>query len=219
MSDPKSKDSFSVSRRFFLKSFGTSAAVAATAQVEAVAAALQKVNAEKMQGPGPVPVTLQVNGKPLQLQLEPRVTLLEALRNHSNLTGAKEVCDRGTCGACSVLIGDTAVYSCSKLAIEAQGQPITTIEGLGKDGQLTPVQKAFIEKDALMCGYCTPGFVISVTALLRQNPRPTSGQVRHACAGNLCRCGTYPRVMQAALKAAGVSTTSKTEIISYASLA
>jgi xanthine dehydrogenase YagT iron-sulfur-binding subunit len=219
MSDPKSKDSFSVSRRFFLKSFGTSAAVAATAQVEAVAAELQKVNAEKMQGPGPVPVTLQVNGKPLQLQIEPRVTLLEALRNHSNLTGAKEVCDRGTCGACSVLIGDRAVYSCSKLAIEAQGQPITTIEGLGKDGQLTPVQKAFIEKDALMCGYCTPGFVISVTALLRQNPRPTPGQVRHACAGNLCRCGTYPRVMQAALKAAGVSTTSKTEIISYASLA
>src|SRR5436305_1669807 len=154
MSDPKSKDSFSVSRRFFLKSFGTSAAVAATAQVEAVAAELQKVNAEEMQGPGPVPVTLQVNGKPLQLQLEPRVTLLEALRNHSNWTGAKEVCDRGTCGACSVLIGDTAVYSCSKLAIEAQGQPITTIEGLGKDGKLTPVQQAFIDQDALMCGYC-----------------------------------------------------------------
>ena len=135
------------------------------------------------------------------------------------MTGAKEVCDRGTCGACSVLIGDTAVYSCSKLAIDSQGQPITTIEGLGKDGQLTPVQKAFIEKDALMCGYCTPGFVISVTALLRQNPHPSTEQVRHACAGNLCRCGTYPRVMQAALKAAGVSTTSKTEIISYASLA
>jgi aerobic-type carbon monoxide dehydrogenase small subunit (CoxS/CutS family) len=219
MSDSKPKDSFSVSRRLFLKSFGTSAAVAATAQVEAVAAELEKANAEKMQGPGAVPVTLQVNGKALQLQLEPRVTLLEALRNHSNLTGSKEVCDRGTCGACSVLIGNTPVYSCSKLAIEAQGQPITTIEGLSKDGQLTPVQRAFVDQDALMCGFCTPGFVVSVTGLLRQNPRPTADQVRHACAGNLCRCGTYPRIMLAALKAAGVSTTSKTEVISYASLA
>jgi len=219
MSDSTSKDVFSVSRRSFLKSFGTSAAVAATAQVEAVAQQLEKANAEKIQGPGAVPITLQVNGKPLKLQVEPRVTLLEALRDHSNLTGAKEVCDRGTCGACSILVGDTLVYSCSKLAIEAQGQPITTIEGLGKDGKLTPVQQAFIDQDALMCGYCTPGFVMSVTALLRQNPRPTADQVRHACAGNLCRCGTYPRVLQAALKAAGVPTTTKAEVISYASLA
>src|SRR3954470_9451185 len=126
MSESKPKDNFSVSRRFFLKSFGTTAAAAATAQVEAVAAELEKANSEKVYGPGTVPITLQVNGKPLKLNVEPRVTLLEALRNHSNLTGAKEVCDRGTCGACSVLIGDTAVYSCSKLAIEAQGQPITT---------------------------------------------------------------------------------------------
>src|SRR6266581_1598500 len=130
MSESKPKDSFSVSRRFFLKSFGTSAAVAATAQVDAVAAELEKANKEKMLGPEAVPVTLQVNGKPLKLQLEPRVTLLEALRNHSNLTGAKEVCDRGTCGACTVLMDDIPVYSCSKLAIEAQGKGITTIEGL-----------------------------------------------------------------------------------------
>src|SRR5207245_2907026 len=105
------------------------------------------------------------------------------------------------------------------LAIEAQGRAITTIEGLAKDGKLTPVQQAFIEQDALMCGYCTPGFVMSVTALLKKNPHPTADQVRHACAGNLCRCGTYPRVMQADLKAAGVSTTDKTEVISYAKLA
>src|SRR5437016_1814337 len=220
MSDPKSKESFSVSRRSFLKSFGTSAAVAATAQVEVVAQQLEKANAEKIQGPGAVPITLQVNGKPLKLEVEPRVTLLEALRNHSNLTGAKEVCDRGTCGACSVLIGDSAVYSCSKLAIESQGQPITTIEGLGNDGKLTPVQQAFIDQDALMCGYCTPGFVMSVTALLKKNPHPTAQEVKHACSGNLCRCGTYPRVLQAALKAAGVpSTAQKTEVIPYASLA
>jgi xanthine dehydrogenase YagT iron-sulfur-binding subunit len=219
MRDSKPKDSFSISRRSFLKSFSTSAAVAATAQVEAVAQELEKANREKIVGPGSVPITLNVNGKPLKLEVEPRVTLLEALRNHSNLTGSKEVCDRGTCGACTVLFDDKPVYSCSVLAIEAQGKAITTIEGLAQNGKLSPVQQAFIDQDALMCGYCTPGFVMSVTALLKQNPHPTADQVRHACCGNLCRCGTYPRVMQAALKAAGVSTTSKTEVISYAKLA
>src|SRR5882762_654497 len=219
MSDSSSNDSFSISRRSFLKSFGTSAAVAATAQVGAVAQELEKANAEKVYGPGTVPVTLQVNGKPLKLQLEPRVTLLEALRNHSNLTGSKEVCDRATCGACTVLFDDAPVYSCSKLAIEAQGHKITTIEGLAPDGKLTPVQQAFMEQDGLMCGFCTPGFVMSVTALLKKNPRPTAEQVRHACSGNLCRCGTYPRVLQAALKAAGVPVANKTEVISYAKLA
>lgn len=219
MHDPQSKDSFSISRRSFLKSFGTSAAVAATAQVQAVAQELEKVNKENVLGPGTVPVSLNVNGKALKLELEPRVTLLEALRNHSNLTGSKEVCDRGTCGACTVLFDDKPVYSCSVLAIEAQGKAITTIEGLAKDGQLSPVQKAFIEKDALMCGVCTPGFVMSVTALLKQNPHPSEAQVKHACCGNLCRCGTYPRVLQAAMKAAGVNTASKTEVISYAKLA
>ena len=153
------------------------------------------------------------------MRLEPRVTLLEALRDHSNLTGAKEVCDRASCGACTVLLGDKPVYACSMLAIEAQGQPITTVEGLAPDGELSKVQEAFIDKDALMCGYCTPGFVMSVTALLRQNPHPTADQVIHACSGNLCRCGTHPRILQAALKAAGVSTSSNTEVISYAQLA
>ena len=219
MSDSNSQERFSVSRRSFLKSFGASAAAAATAQVEAVAKELEKANAEKVYGPDPVPITLQVNGKPLKLEVEPRVTLLEALRNHSNLTGSKEVCDRGTCGACTVLVDDTPVYSCSNLAIEAQGQKITTIEGLARNGKLSPVQQAFIEQDALMCGFCTPGFVMSVTALLRKNPHPTADQVRHACSGNLCRCGTYPRVLQAALKGAGVAATTKTEVISYAKLA
>jgi aerobic-type carbon monoxide dehydrogenase small subunit (CoxS/CutS family) len=219
MSESASNEDFSISRRSFLKSFGASAAVAATAQVEAVAAELEKVNKEKTVGPGAVPITLQVNGKPLKLSVEPRVTLLDALRNHASFTGAKEVCDRATCGACTVLIDDKPVYSCSMLAIEAQGKPITTIEGLAENGQLTKVQEAFIEHDALMCGYCTPGFVLSVTALLKENPHPTADEVRHACSGNLCRCGTQPRILQAALKAAGVSTTSNTEVISYAKLA
>ena len=220
MSDPKPARGFSVSRRSFLKSFGTTAAAAATAQVEAVAEELAKANAEKTYGPEPVPITLQVNGKPLQLTVEPRVTLLEALRDHSNLTGAKEVCDRATCGACTVLLGDEPIYSCSKLAIECQGQPITTVEGLAEGNKLSKVQQAFVEQDALMCGYCTPGFVMSVTALLRKNPRPNAQQVKQACCGNLCRCGTYPRVMQAAFKAAGLPVVAnQTEVIPYAKLA
>ena len=212
-------DGFSISRRSFLKTFGTSATVAATAQVEAIAAELEKANSEKVLGPEPVPITLQVNGKPLKLSVEPRVTLLDALRNHASFTGAKEVCDRATCGACTVLVGDKPVYACSMLAIEAQGKPITTVEGLAENGKLTKVQEAFIDKDALMCGYCTPGFIMSVTALLKSKPRPTADDVRQACAGNICRCGTQPRILQAALKAAGVSVTSKTEVISYAKLA
>jgi aerobic-type carbon monoxide dehydrogenase small subunit (CoxS/CutS family) len=219
MSDSSLKDRFSVSRRSFLKTFGTSAAVAATAQVEAVAAELEKANKEKIVGPEAVPITLQVNGKPIKLQVQPRVTLLEALRNMTPLTGSKEVCDRATCGACSMFVDDKLVYSCSMLAIEAEGKKITTIEGLGEPGKLSKVQAAFVEQDALMCGYCTPGFVMSVTALLKQKPKPTEADVRHACSGNLCRCGTYPRILQAALKAAGVTKISKTEVIPYGNVA
>jgi xanthine dehydrogenase YagT iron-sulfur-binding subunit len=204
MSESASNEKFSISRRLFIKSFGASAAVAATAQVEAVAAELEKSNKEKLIGPEAVPVTLQVNGKPLKLEVEPRVTLLDALRNQASFTGAKEVCDRATCGACTVLLDDKPIYSCSMLAIEAQGKAITTIEGLAQNGKLTKVQEAFIEKDALMCGYCTPGFIMSVTALLKFNPHPTADEVKHACSGNICRCGTQPRILQAALKAAGV---------------
>jgi aerobic-type carbon monoxide dehydrogenase small subunit (CoxS/CutS family) len=219
MSESKSQDDFSLSRRNFLKTFGSSAAVAATAQVEAVAAELEKVNKEKLIGPDKVPITLQVNGKPLKLEVETRTTLLDALRNLSSLTGAKEVCDRATCGACSVMVGDKLIYSCSMLAMEAQGKKITTVEGLAENGKLTKVQEAFIEQDALMCGFCTPGFVMSVTSLLKQNSNPTEADVRHACSGNLCRCGTYPRILQAALKAAGVKKTANMEVISYGKLA
>src|SRR5262245_55946440 len=219
MNSPRTKDGSALTRRSFLKTFGASAGVAATAQVEAVAAELAKANSEKAYGPGSVPITLRVNGEQLKLELEPRVTLLDALRHHSKLTGSKEVCDRGTCGACSVLLDDKLAYSCSVLAIEAQRHKITTIEGLAKDGKLSPVQQAFIEQDALMCGYCTPGFVMSVTALLKRNPHPTAEQVKKACSGNLCRCGTYPRVMQAALKGAGVAEHKTAEVISYAKLA
>jgi aerobic-type carbon monoxide dehydrogenase small subunit (CoxS/CutS family) len=201
------------SRRTFLKSLGTVAATAATAQVQSVAAELEKANSEKTLGPGAVPVTLMVNGQRLSLTIEPRVTLLDALRNYSSLTGAKEGCDRAACGACTVLMDDLPVYSCQKLAIEAQGREITTIEGLAKNGKLSPVQQAFWDRDALQCGYCTPGFIMSVTALLKQNPHPTTDEIKHACAGNLCRCGTHPHIIQAALQASGAQVTNKTEVI------
>jgi aerobic-type carbon monoxide dehydrogenase small subunit (CoxS/CutS family) len=204
------------SRRTFLKSLGTVAVTAATAQTNAVAAELEKVNAEKVLGPGAVPVTLKVNGETLKLKLEPRVTLLDALRNYSSLTGAKEGCDRAACGACTVMMDDLPIYACQKLAIEAQGREITTVEGLAKNGKLTRVQQAFWDKDALQCGYCTPGFIMSVTALLKKNPRPTADEVKQACAGNLCRCGTHPHILQAVFQATGVNTASKTEVMDYA---
>jgi xanthine dehydrogenase YagT iron-sulfur-binding subunit len=210
-------DSFGAhSRRAFLKGLGTMASTAAVSQVNTVAAELEKANGEKVTGPGAVPVTLTVNGEKLKLMLEPRVTLLDALRNYSSLTGAKEGCDRASCGACTVLIDDQPVYSCQKLAIEAQGMAITTVEGLAKKGKLSKVQQAFIEQDALQCGYCTPGFVMSVTALLKKNSRPTAVDVKHACAGNLCRCGAHPHIIRAALKAAGVDHAAKTETMNYA---
>ena len=213
MNDPETAGTGSFSRRTFLKGLGTSAVAAVAAQTTAVAAELEKVNAEKILGPGPVPVTLTVNGKRMKLLLEPRVTLLDALRNYSSLTGAKEGCDRAACGACTVLLDDAPIYACQKLAVEAQGHQITTVEGLAKGDQLSKVQQAFIEKDALQCGYCTPGFIMSVTALLKRNPHPTADEIKHACAGNLCRCGTQPHILQAVFQAAGVDVKSKTEVL------
>jgi aerobic-type carbon monoxide dehydrogenase small subunit (CoxS/CutS family) len=201
------------SRRTFLKSLGTAAVSAAAVHAQSVAAELEKVNAENIVGPDAVPVTLTVNGGTLKLMLEPRVTLLDALRNYSSLTGAKEGCDRAACGACTVLMDGLPIYSCQKLAIEAQGHDLTTVEGLAQNGKLSKVQEAFIERDALQCGYCTPGFIMSVTALLEKNPKPTLEEIRHACSGNLCRCGTHPHILQAARKAAGMNFASKTEVL------
>src|SRR5271155_5849788 len=206
----------SVNRRTFLKGLGTSAVAVATVQVGAMAGESAKAApVAAPQGPDAVPVSLTINGEKKDFQLEPRVTLLDALRNYGPLTGTKEVCDRGTCGACTVLIDGKPAYSCMKLAIDAQGREITTIEGLAKDGQLTPVQQAFIECDALMCGFCTPGFVLVTTALLAENPKPTEGEIKRACSGNLCRCGTYPHVIKAALKASGQSVPETTTLVQY----
>lgn len=202
-----------VSRRTFLKCLGTSAVTAAALGANNVAQGLAEANAERLHGPAAVPVTLTVNGKSTTLQLEPRVTLLEALRTQAGLTGAKEACDRATCGACTVLVNGLPVYACSMLAIEAQGTQIETIEGLAADGQLTQLQKAFVTHDGLQCGYCSPGVVMTLTALLRKNPHPTEAEIRRACAGNLCRCGSYPRIFAAALAASGQKPTAKLTVI------
>jgi xanthine dehydrogenase YagT iron-sulfur-binding subunit len=146
-----------------------------------------------------------INGKKLTAELEPRVTLLEALRNNFDLTGAKNVCDRGTCGACTVLMDDKLVYACSVLAIEAQGKKITTVEGLAEGDSLTPVMQSFVDHDAQQCGFCTPGFVIATTHFLQQNPNPTEDYIRRGLSGNFCRCGTYNGIRAVALTRAAKS--------------
>ncbi|HEV2298151.1 MAG TPA: (2Fe-2S)-binding protein [Candidatus Acidoferrales bacterium] len=153
-------------------------------------------------GPGEVPITLKINGKTQQLNLEPRVTLLDALRNHLDMTGAKKVCDRGTCGACTVHLDGHAVYSCSTLAIDAQGHEITTIEGLEPAEGLHPMSRAFWDNDAQQCGFCTPGFVMACSAYVDHEPNPTYEGLQKALGGNLCRCGTYMGIRQAVLDAA-----------------
>jgi len=189
------------SRRNFLKTVGVgplAAGVLAAHEAETQAAA-------RVIGPGEVPIELAINGRKYQLAVEPRVTLLDAVRTRLHLTGQKRVCDRGSCGACTMLVDGRSVYACSTLAIEAQGKDIRTVEGLAQGTVLHPVQQAFCDHDGLMCGFCTPGFVISTVALLEKNPAPTPDQVREALDGNICRCGTYPRVIEAALGVKGVA--------------
>src|SRR5258707_15277998 len=186
-----------VSRRDFLKSAGVTSL--ATAVTTATVAEAQ--TGPRVAGPGDVPVTLMVNGKRVELKIEPRVTLLDAVRNRADLTGNKRVCDRGTCGACTMIVDGRTVYSCSTLAIEVQGKQIRTVDGLANGATLHPVQQAFVDQDGLMCGFCTPGFVMATVALLERTPNPTLAQAKKGLDGNICRCGTFVRIMEAALKA------------------
>jgi xanthine dehydrogenase YagT iron-sulfur-binding subunit len=198
---PEKPSSLAVSRRGFLKGAGAviSSGIAAGAEVLEAAAP----QAAQVHGPGKVPIALKINGASKSLNLEPRVTLLDALRNELELTGAKRVCDRSTCGACTVIVSGKSVYACSMLAIEAQGKEITTVEGLMPAGKLHALQQAFIDNDGQQCGYCTPGFVMACKAFLDKSPNPTIEQVRKGLGGNLCRCGTYSGVTKAVLEAAG----------------
>ncbi len=184
------------SRRSFLKTAGVGAAATTMVGVGA------KGEAAQVLGPDAVTLTLKVNGAAHPVTVEPRVTLLDALRNHLDLTGAKQVCDRGGCGACTVLLDGEPVVSCLILAADADGHEITTVEGLGTPERMSPLQAAFVEKDAMQCGFCTPGFVVSGTALLAKTPTPTLDQIKAGLAGNLCRCGTYGRIFEAVQSAA-----------------
>lgn len=206
-------------RREFVKLVGGTG-VAATAQVLAghnlaSAAATTTVPEEpaagaagEVLGPGPISMTLRINGEAKKVTLEPRVTLLDALRNHLDLTGAKKVCDRGTCGACTVIVNGKPIYSCSVLAIEVAdragkpGAEILTIEGIAAEGKLHAVSASFVENDAQQCGFCTPGFIMSCKAFLDTHHNPAVEEVKHALGGNLCRCGTYMGVRNAVVQAA-----------------
>jgi xanthine dehydrogenase YagT iron-sulfur-binding subunit len=194
---PRRKDEPGFSRRSFLKTVGAGG-VAAGVLAKAPSAAAQPANTV---GPGPVAVMLNVNGQAHRLEIEPRVTLLDALRTRLNMTGVKRVCDRGACGACTMIADGKTIYACSTLAIEAQGKKIRTVESFTQGTVLHPVQQAFCDKDGLMCGFCTPGFVTATVALLEKNPKPTAEQAKRALDGNICRCGTYVRVLEAALNA------------------
>ena len=196
---PDKADRVNVSRRNFLKTAGVGSLATAVTTVGVGEVAAQSGPAAL--GPGDVPVTLMVNGKRLDLRIEPRVTLLNALRNRADLTGNKRVCDRGACGACTMIVDGRTVYSCSTLAIEVQGKQIRSVDGLANGATLHPVQQAFVDTDGLMCGFCTPGFVMATVALLERTPNPTAEQARKGLDGNICRCGTFVRIMEAAMKA------------------
>jgi xanthine dehydrogenase YagT iron-sulfur-binding subunit len=150
-------------------------------------------------------VILHVNGAEHKLVLEPRHTLLDALRYDLHLTGTKKVCDMGDCGACTILVDGRAMYACLLLALDCQGRQITTIEGLGRNGQLDPVQEAFIAVDAFQCGFCTPGQIMSLRALLNETFTPSEEDIRRAVSGNLCRCGAYLNILRAGRIVAGLS--------------
>ena len=198
--DEKSLPFSGLSRRNFLKTVGAGAA--ATGLVREVADTPVAEAASDVQGPGEVSITLNINGTAENVSVEPRVTLLDALRNRMDHTGSKKVCDRGTCGACTVLVDGHPAYACSMLAVEAEGREITTVEGLGTPEEMHAVQAAFVEHDAQQCGFCTPGFIVASAALLKTNPNPTEADINDALGGNLCRCGTYANMSAAIMDAA-----------------
>lgn len=191
-----SKNKFNLSRRGFIRGAGPSAL--ATTVLETAVNAEPKSEPDLFEGPGAVTVALTVNGKPRQISVEPRVTLLDALRDQLDLTGAKAACDRGTCGSCTVLMNGKAVYACSVLAVDAQGKTIETIESVAAND---PLVTAMIQHDGTQCGFCAPGMVLAGKAFLGHNPHPSETQVAAALGGNLCRCGSYVPIRKAILEA------------------
>lgn len=208
MSDPSSFDR--LSRRNFLRAGGAAAVVsvvgeAAAAEVEQAtpgpSEALQRPAIQSFPAAG-AKITLTVNGQAREVTVTPDQTLLAVLREQVGLTGTKEVCDRGACGACTVLIDGKSVNACLTLAIDAVGADVKTVEGLAADGKLDPVQQAFADCDACQCGYCIPGFVVRSRAMLDETPQPSPDQIREGLSGNICRCAAYVRIFEAVEQAA-----------------
>ncbi len=192
-----------VSRRSFLKGMGTG--VVSTTVIPAVASAKDKIDriSQSSEGITSANITLNINGNDHRVNVESRTTLVSVLRNKLELTGTKIGCNNGECGACTVLLDGKPVYSCMMLAMDAAGRQITTIEGIADGGELNDVQKSFIENDAMQCGFCIPGQVISATALVSEGGNPGEKEIRKAMSGNLCRCGAYPHIFKAVANAAG----------------
>jgi xanthine dehydrogenase YagT iron-sulfur-binding subunit len=189
-----------ISRRGFLTGVGAGAVSVAAGRL--AAAGSGEAQSTSLNPDAPSEVTLAINGRDHHLLVEPRWTLLFVLREKLGLTGTKEACGRGECGACTVLIDDIPRYACLTLAVEAVGAAVTTVEGLLEGEALGPVQSAFVAEDAFQCGYCTPGQILSVEGLLRKNPQPSVEEIRTAVSGNICRCGAYPHIFKAAGRAA-----------------
>lgn len=195
------------SRRGFLKGASIAAATTVAETTNAFARDLKGASHHPDSfGPSAFPIKLHINGHEQSVTVEPRYTLAATLRDNIGLTGTKVVCDRGSCSACTVWIDDVPSLACMTLAVDAVGRKITTIEGLSRGEAMHPVQAAFVKHDAMQCGFCTPGMVMSCAALLKRNPNATLDDVKHATSGNLCRCGTYPKVFAATLEVAKSGT-------------
>jgi xanthine dehydrogenase YagT iron-sulfur-binding subunit len=198
MGNPVNKKKRTVTRRTFLKGLGGGAAGAAlVTRIKSQAAEAGQTGTEFPPVYLTKTIALTVNGESVSVEVEPRETLLDVLRDKLKLTGTKKTCNRGECGGCTVLLDDRAVYACLYPAVRAAGKKLITIEGLAEGHDLHPVQEAFIEKDGYQCGYCTPGFIMSTVALLKQKPSPSPEDIRAALSGNLCRCGNYVKITEA----------------------
>ena len=206
MNDPQEHDHRpGLSRRQFLKgSSAVAASALATVPMAPPAIAEEAAPAVPGMGPAPVRLTLNVNGRNVTTNVEPRVTLLDALRNYLDVTGCKRVCDRGTCGACTVLVDDTPRLSCLTLAATVSDRRVDNIESLAVDGRLSAVQRGFHEKLGSQCGYCTPGFIMASAGLLRRNLHPTEDEIRDALGSNICRCTVYVKIIEAVKYAAAL---------------
>ena len=203
MPDKDKKQGTNISRRSFLKGVGTGT-IAATVAPSVLIGGEKAADAQTGEAMASATIQLNINGEPYQVEVEARTTLLTVLRdgidtsgNNVDLTGAKLICDRGECGGCTVMVDGKTVYACMMLAMDAQGKQIMTVEGVADGDDLHPIQEAFIQHDALMCGFCTPGFIVSSAALLSENTKPTLEEIKVGLSGNTCRCGTYPFIFDA----------------------